>query len=266
MPNITFRTILVIGNDHQSIVKKYSADTKVKPYVKMNIKDAEKERKSHVAFLKKLLTDKRIKLSYDQYDEYKVDYLLYNSIDDFEYFKTMTSGCEYNEYNGDALTTDNPEAHYRYERCQQHRLLATGEEGDFSNPFPLLDGTKSYSAHVNDIDWALIHKNQTSIELNGRVWDLVVCDSEPQNERERELKRQMGERVAYFLNNFRNKEEYLNHSTSLWYWGVATDEKYVEVDYTISDMDWILTFYDRFIAPLKASNPLLTIYEVKSLD
>ena len=48
MAKITYRTILVIGDNHEEIVKKYSADTKVKKYVKLKFADAEKERKKHI--------------------------------------------------------------------------------------------------------------------------------------------------------------------------------------------------------------------------
>lgn len=33
MSKITYRTILVIGDNHQEIAKKYSSDTKVAPYI-----------------------------------------------------------------------------------------------------------------------------------------------------------------------------------------------------------------------------------------
>lgn len=266
MARITYRTILVIGDNHEEIVKKYSADTKVKKYIKMRLNDAEKERRSHIKLLEKMLTDKRVILTPSQYDIYKEMYLLFSQMDYFQYFREMTDGCEYNEITGDAYTTENPNAFYKYERCQQHRLDVTGQEGDFSDPFPLKDGGISYSAHFNDIDWEKLHRNPRTIELNKRVWELVVEDDEPQNDREEDLKNRMYERITYFENNFKTKEEYLNHSTSLWYWGVATDKKYEEVNYKISDMDWVVNFFDTYIKPLKKTNPLITIYEVHSLD
>lgn len=266
MAKITYRTILVIGDNHEEIVKKYSADTKVKKYVKMKFADAEKERKKHVKLLETILTDKRIPLSDSQYDIYKEMYLSFNAMDDFEYFREITDGCEYDEKTGDALTDENPNAFYKYERCQQHRLDVTGEEGDFSDPFPLKDGTKAYSAHFNDIDWEQIHRNPKKMALNARVWELVVNNDEPQNEQEENIKKRMYERIAYFENNFKTKEEFINHSSSLWYWGVATDKKYEEVNYKVSDMDWCVNFYDKYLRTLAKTNPLITIYEVHSLD
>lgn len=265
MAKITYRTILVIGDNHEEIVKKYSADTKVR-HIKMKFNDAEKERKNHIKLLETLLTDKRIVLTERQYDFYKEMYLSFKNMDAFEYFRTVTEGCEYDESTGDAITEENPNAYYKYERCQQHRLEVTGDEGDFSDPFPLKDGTKSYSAHFNEIDWEQIHHNPQKMKLNERVWELVVNDDEPHNEQEENIKNRMYERISYFENNFKTKEEFLNHSSSLWFWGVATDKKYEEVNYKVSDMDWVINFYDTYIKKLSKTNPLITIYEVHSLD
>lgn len=192
MPHITYRIILVVGDNHKEIAMKYSADK-----------------------------------------------------------------------------NDNPKAYYKYQRCQQTRLEKTGEEGDFSDPFPLKNGEKSYSAHYNDIDWEQIHRNPQKIKLNERVWDLVLNDDEPQNEYEKTIKNRMFEKIDYFVDNFKSKEDFINYSTSLWYWGIATKEKYEEVnsesDNNDTIMDWCVNFFDNFIKPLENTNPLITIYETHSL-
>lgn len=266
MPKITYRTILVIGDNHKEIAAKYSADRTVSPYVKMRLEDAEKEKKKHLKLLETLFTDKRIVLTQNQYDVYKEMYLEISKMDSLEYFKAITEGCDYDENEEVAYSVENPKAFYKYERCQQHRLEVTGEEGDFSDPFPLKDGGKSYSAHFNDIDWEKIHRNPERIKLNTRVWELVVEDDDPMDEREEDLKEKMIERIAYFTNNFNTKEEYINHSSSLWYWGVATEKKYEEVNYKISDMDWCVNFFDTYLKGLEKTNPLITIYETHCLD
>lgn len=266
MTRIKYRTILVIGDDHKDIVKKYSADTKVERHIKMKFDDAEKERKNHIKLIDNLLNDRRIFLTDTQRDIYEDMYRSLNKMTDFDYFREITEGCIYDEETGDAYTDYNENAYYQYERCQQHRLEVTGDEGDFSDPFILKDGTKSYSAHFNDIDWERIHKNKEQVKLNSRVWDLVVEDDEPLDEKEEKLKRRMENRQSYFLDNFDTKEDYIKHSTSLWYWGIATKDWYKEVNYKIDPMQWVTTFYDKFIKKLKKENPLITIYEVKALD
>jgi hypothetical protein len=190
MTKITYRTILVIGDNHKDIARKYSADLE-----------------------------------------------------------------------------GNENAHYKWERCQQHRLEVTGEEGDFSDPFPLKNGEKSYSARFNDIDWEKIHRNPKQIELSKKAWELVVEDSNPTNEEEVILKKRMMNRTSYFLDNFATKEVYMQYYSSLWYYGVATEEKYEEVDTLDSSiLEWCINFFDRFLKGLEETNPLITIYETHSLD
>lgn len=265
MAKITYRTILVIGDNPDEIVKKYSADTKLPKHVKVKFSDANKKRLEQLRFMEKLFENKFIYLTEEQYDYYKEMYLRFKKMDDVEFFKELTNGCEYDPETGDALTEENENAFYKYERCQQHRLEVTGEEGDFSDPFPLKNGGKSYSAHFDDIDWKKIHKNAAKVELNKRVWELVVEDDKPRNNDEEVIKNRMVNRYGYF-GNFKTKEEFVEHSTSLWYWGVATDKWYKEVNYKVSDYNWITRFYNRFIRDLKKTNPLITIYEVHSLD
>lgn len=169
------------------------------------------------------------------------------------------------KYSADSVGVEN--AFYKYERCQQHRLEVTGEEGDFSDPFPLKDGTISYSAHYNDIDWGMIHLNPESIKLSRRVWELVVEDDTPNNSYEDNLKEKLHNRIAYFTDNFKTKEEYVNYYSSLWYYGIAQEDSYNEIN-TDNDeeiMKWCINFFDTFIKPLEKENKLITIYEVHSL-
>lgn len=264
MAKITYRTILVIGDNHKEIVKKYSADTKVTPYLKLRLDDAGKEQKNEIKLIEQMLTNNRIEL-FGLTELYEERYRELLNMSDFEYFMEYTQGCSYNEETGDAYTDENPKSFYQYERCHQYRLEKTGQEGDFSDPFPLKDGGISYSAHFNDIDWDKIHRNKNTIELNSRVWDMVVNDDEPENDTEERLKEQMKNKMKYF-NQFKTKEDYINHSTNLWYWGVATEDGYTEVTFRDDPMEWITFFYNRFIAKLKKENPLITIYEVKALD
>lgn len=169
------------------------------------------------------------------------------------------------KYSADLEGNEN--AYYKYERCQQHRLDVTGEEGDFSDPFPLKNGGKAYSARFNDIDWEKIHRNPRQMELSKRAWEIIVEGSEPVNEQERYLKARMELRISYFIDNFATKEVYMQYYSSLWYYGVATEEKYEEVDtWNSSILEWCINFFDKFLKGLEETNPLITIYETHSLD
>lgn len=257
-----FRTILVIGENHEEIVKKYSLDTKVERYLKMKFDDAEKLRNKHLEFIEKIMTNKQVVLSDRQREIYKSLYLDIKEMDDFDYFQKMTEGCYYDETTGDAYSTVNPNAYYQYERCPQKRLDATDEESDFSNPFILKDETISYVAKVGDIDWSRMHMYRTDIYK--AAWELVVEDREPVNDEEKRIKENMKNRLSYF-DNFENKEEYIIYSCSFWTYGVATNDGYKELDFKISDKEWVKNFYDTFIKTLN-KDETIALYEVKRVE
>lgn len=264
MAKSVFRTVLVIGDNHEELIKKYSADTKVEKYVKYHLDDAEKLHNSYLKLIESVMDSKVLNLSENQRENYKKLYLTVKEMDDFEYYQYLTKGCMYDEETGDAYSEDNPEAHYRAERCYEQRLRNHNEEGPFSNPFWLNDATRSYSAHFNDICWERIHLFEPETEIYKRAWEIVVDGDEPKDEREERIKVNMEGKLGYFL-NFKDKDEYVRHSCSFWCYGVINDDGYNEVTYQISDKDWVAKFYDTYIKPIKG-NPLMTIYEVRSLN
>lgn len=264
MAKSVFRTVLVIGDNHEELIKKYSADTKVESHVKCRLDDAGKLHKSFLKLIKSILDSKELKLTESQRENYRELYINIKGMSDFEYYQYYTKGCMYDEKTGDALTDENPEAHYRAERCYEQRLRSHNEEGPFSNPFWLNDATRSYSARLNDICWKRIHLYDKECDIYRRAWEIVVEGDEPKTEQENRIKVNMEGKLGYFL-NFKDKEEYVRHSCSFWCYGIITDKGYNEVTYDISDKDWVSNFYDKYIKPLKG-NPLLTIYEVRSLN
>lgn len=264
MPKSVFRTVLVIGENHEELIKKYSADSKVEMHVKCRLDDAEKLHNRFLKLIESILDSKELTISESQRENYKKLYLTIKEMSDFEYYQYYTRGCRYNEENGDALTDENPNAHYRAEKCYEDRLRNTGEEGPFSNPFWLNDATKSYSARLKDICWERIHLYDKEMEIYDRAWEIVVNGDEPKNEKEERIKVNMTGKLGYFL-SFKDKDEYIKHSCSFWCYGVVDENGYDEITYQVSDKQWVSEFYDKYIKPLKG-NPLLTIYEVRSLN
>lgn len=264
MARSVFRTVLVIGDNHEEIIKKYSLDTVVEPYVRYKRDEASKLQKKHLQFLESILTNPNFTMTERQKEMYKNMYLDFKEMDDFDYYLHITDGCKYDEKTGNALSTENPNAFYRGEKCYHQRLIATNgkEEAPFSNPFKMKDGSKAYIAHYNDIDWSLNHMYGTYIYQ--RAWELCVDDDEPQNEQEKKIKESMSNRLDYFM-NFKDCDEYVRHSCSFWTYGVATKDKYEEVSFKISDKEWVANFYKKYIKNIKG-NPLLAIYEVRSLN
>lgn len=264
MTRSVFRTVLVIGDNHEEIIKKYSLDTVVKPYVKYKREEASKLQENQLLLLENLITNSLLTLTEKQKELYKELYLSIKKMSDFEFYLYITKGCKYDETNGDALSNENPNAFYKSEKCYQKCLINSKgtQEGPFSNPFKLKDGSKSYIARYNDIDWDLMHLHGTHIYE--RAWKLCVDDDEPENSQEEQIKNSMSNRQEYFM-NFKNCDEYIKHSCSFWTYGIATENKYEEINFQISDKDWVANFYEKYIKVIK-NNPTLAIYEVRSLN
>lgn len=254
-----YRTLLVIGENHLDIAKKYSLDTKVEPYIRYHFDDAEK---LHIKYLKVLenLIKTYQDVSQKVADKYKEMYDEYREMDDFEYYQQLTYGCQYDE-DGNAWSTENPWAEYQYERCYDKRIKQDQRnEANFSNPFILKNGKKAYSALVKEIDWEKNHMYNT--EIYQSAWDICVNGKEPVTEEEKLIKQNFGRRKDYF-SNFKSADEYIKHNCSFWTYGVATDEKYICADKD-NAIDWTTNFYDRFIKDLNPDERL-SIYEIKLL-
>lgn len=258
--NTSFKILLVMGENPDEIVKLYSTDTKVEPYLFMRYADAEKKRAEEISRLEKVLNDEDDELTRLLVESH------YEDVKDMtadEYFEMMTDGwCTIDSETGDAYTDRNPKAHYKYETCHQQRLVEEGEEGVFSTPFTLVDDCLSYSARKGEIDWSKMHLHNT--EVYEAAWEMCVEGREPETLQEQTIKKNMANRAKYFA-NFSSKEDYVRYSTSFWTYGVCTAEKYEEVPDGSDGKGWITGFYERFIAPLP-DDTLLTIYEAKAIS
>ena len=87
MAKSVFRTVLVIGDNHEELIKKYSADTKVEKHVKCKLDDAEKLHKSFIKLIETILDSKDLNLGENQRDNYKKLYLNIKEMSDFEYYQ-----------------------------------------------------------------------------------------------------------------------------------------------------------------------------------
>ena len=254
-----YRTLLVIGENHLEIAKKYSLDTQVEPYIRYRFDDAQELHIKNLKVLEDMIKktqDVNSKLA----ERYKEMYDEYREMDDFEYYQQLTYGCKYDE-NGDAWSTENPWAHYQYEKCYDDRIQKDQRnEAMFSNPLILKDGKKAYSALMKDIDWSKNHMYNT--EIYQAAWDICVNGKEPETEEEKMIKQNFGKRTDYFA-NFKSADEYIKHNCSFWTYGVATENEYISGDNT-NAIEWTTKFYDRFIKNL-APNERLSIYEIRLL-
>lgn len=257
------RILLVIskdGEDRDEIAAKYDSNRTVRKHKLLNIKDAAKLREKTIKMLESQLDNEWFPMSPKLREKYEEVYRNIKSTDDKEFFLTNTAGCEYSEDGETAYTCSNPEGHYTYPICYQDRLENEGEEGPLSTPFRLLNGDVAYTARLNDIDWSEMHGAHP--EVYEAAWELCVEGREPKDRRELGIVERMANREEYF-SKFKNKEEYVRHSTSFFTYAVATSENYYEANYKEDPKEWVAGFFDRFIKPLEKENPTLTIYEIR---
>lgn len=269
MSKITFRVVMVVGDNSDELIKKYDLDTKVKPYVKMKRSNAAKAQKAHLKFIESVLSTNNIALTDKQREIYKNIYLDIKDMDEAEYFEMVTDGCSYDSENGDAISTVNPNAYYQHSFNPQIALDKRDEEHDFCNPFfllPIEDEERgdaiSYTAKKCEIDWGLMHLNNT--EIYRRAWEICVNGDTPENEQEERIKANMENRIDYF-DNFDSVDDYISHSCSFWCYGYLDKKGYKELDYTISDKEWVKTYYDKFVKPLK-DDETVSLYVVRAID
>lgn len=256
----TFRTLLVIGDNHAEIAKLYSLDTMVKPYLRYKF---DNKTKYHIDQMK--ILEKQIQATQDTNPKlcnmYKDLYKKTSEMDDFEFYQQLTVGCIYDD-KGDAWSVENPNAYYHFEKCYDKRIKEDQRnEAPFSNPFILKDGTKAYSAKMKDIDWSKNHMVNT--DMYRITWEICVDGRKPENEEEQLIYDTLHLKQVYF-ENFDDIDTYITHNTAFWTYGVATAEKY-ECGKQDTAIEWTTQFFDKYIKNLPEET-VLTIYEIKLID
>ena len=243
--NSRFFSVMVVGDNHRELIEKYSLDLEVESYVRYEYLKADKYQSNSIKALDNILSHAdEIGLEPQVKESLERRIKVLKKMTPFEYYRELTDGMYYDE-NGNALTTENPEGHWKTARIGRN----------FSVPLKLKDGGESYSARASEVDWDAMTEPS---ELYAAAWEMVMEGRDPINETEERIYESMKDKVAYF-SNFKDKEDYVSYSTS--YWNYAYVDKNGWVDMTNEDeKKWINSFYDRFIKSLDP-NALVTIYE-----
>lgn len=243
--NSRFFSVMVVGDNHKELMDKYSLDLEVDSYVRYEYLKADKYQSNSIKALDNLLSHgDEIGLEPQVKESLERRIKTLKGMTPFEYYRELTEGMYYDE-NGNALSTENPNGHWKTARIGKN----------FSLPLKLKDGTESYSARACDIDWDAMNE---PTELYEAAWEMVVDGREPTNEQEERVYESMKDKSAYF-SNFKNKEDYVTYSTSYWNYAVVNKDGWVDM-VNEDERKWINNFYDRFIATLDP-NDLVTIYE-----
>lgn len=263
MKKPSFGRLLVIGENPDQLCALYAEETKVEPYVSFKFEDREVLRQGQLKKLERILNSEAVKSSEELFSLYSNLYQDTLDMDGEEFYESITEGMTIDDKTGDAYTDENPNAKYKFAKCYDSILKKTGEEGPFSNPFILIDGTRAYIARNSEIDWSKNHMYNT--EIYKAAWEVCVDGRKPKNETEELIQKNMQNRQQYF-SNFKNADEYVRHSCCFWTNCIITEDGvYHGLEEEVSDMVWVAGFYDRFIKPLP-ENALLTLYEYKTLN
>lgn len=244
--NSRFFSVMVVGDNPDSILEKYSVDKEVEPYVKYKFSQAEKYRSKAIKVLEELLKKSSETLINPQIISALEERLKsLKMLSSFDYYRQLTDGLYYDE-NGDALSSENPDGKWKTAHIGRN----------FSLPLILKNGKEVYTAKAYEVDWEKMHLcNQ---EVYRAAWEMVMEGREPKTNEEEVIYTSMKDKQTYF-SNFPDKEAYVKYSTAYWNYAYVDEKGWVDVS-NENENEWINNFYDRFIENLD-SNATVSIYE-----
>lgn len=242
-----FFSVMVVGENPDSIMEKYSMDRKVEPYVKYKFLQAEKYKNSAIKVSQKLLEDANlVMLNPAMKQALEENLKRLNGLSTFDYYRHLTEGMYYNE-DGDALSDVNPDGRWKTAHIGRN----------FSLPLITLDGQEVYSARKRFVDWTRVHlANQDTYKA---AWEVVVEGREPETDEERKIYESMKDKEMYF-SRFSDKDSYINYSTAYWNFAYVDENGWKDLNDVGDEQTWITSFYDKFVAPLQPED-LISIYE-----
>lgn len=240
--------VVVVGENHAELMKKYDGSAKVEPYVVYKFSEAKNYHENKLKILKGLTERLREENMTDDvnYTYLMQEYEYCQGIDDTEFYLDLTEDMTLDEETGDALSCDNPDGKYASAQIAKN----------FAVPLILKDGSECFSARKRDIDWSKVHlANKEPYEI---AWDTVMEGKGPTTEDEKTIYENMKNRTSYFK-SFGTRENYVNSCTAFWGYAFVDNDGWTEVSEDAT-ADWTIKFYNRFIKPLP-ENALITIYE-----
>lgn len=243
-----FFSVMVVGDNPTDIMEKYNINKEGQPFIKYKYLDAKKYKDSAIKVLEQLI-ENHDKIGLNGFTKELLEERLkrLKELSIFEYYRELTDGLFYDE-NGNALSTENKNGQWVTCRIGKH----------FALPLKLKNGEEKYSAFNKDIDWNAMH--QTNQNIYKRAWEMVMENSEPSNSEEEKIFQAMKDKQQYF-SNFKDKDAYVNYSTSYWNYAYVDEKKgWIDVNESNNENEWINNFYDRFVKPLN-DDDLVTIFE-----
>ena len=239
---------IVAGENPEKLMEPYDNTKVVEPYVKQYYKHAGKIKEKNINFYEAILKKKKKNnIDKDALREIIIDL---KSLTDIEFYEELTKGLVIDAETGNALSTENENGKYSY--FQLGKLL--------SIPFLLKDGREVFQAKKSDIDWDKIHLGGGDVYR--RVWEMVMENSAPTTDYEKQLFDNMKDKITYFQ-KFETKENYVISNTAFWGYAFLSEKTgWVDASYTNDQFVWMAEYYNMFIKNLP-DDTLLTIYECK---
>ena len=241
--NVKHFTLIVAGDNPEEMVKEYDINKKEDAYVVYRLEDAEKLRDTYIEMLKS--PGYREQFHDDELIEMEIEELKNQSPSEF--FADLTEGMEIDN-DGNAISRKNKNG--KFVGCEIGK--------NFSMPLVSKYGRETWQEFKSDIDFSKIHLNNQDVYK--RAWEMVMEGSKPENEEEKRIYENMKNRVNYFQ-YYKDKDTYVTCNTAFWGYAFLSKETgWVEMEESTPQIEWVSSFYDRFIKPLSGAT-LLTVFE-----
>ena len=237
---------IVAGDNPEVLMSPYDKNIETEPRVVYRYNDAAKIRDHYITVYKSIISSDKIPDGPFKEDA-KDKLAVIESQTTDEFYFDLTEDYEHDKDTGDATTTENPDG--KWNSYRMGKL--------FSVPFVLNDGSEAFQARKGDINWELMHLHGG--EIYERAWEMVMEGSEPRNEYEEQIYKNMKARTAYF-EKFGTKENYVLGNTAFWAYAFVSKNCWLELEDDMDQFVWVRNFYETFIDPLP-DDTLLTIYE-----
>lgn len=243
---------IVAGDNPTELIEEYNKNKDIKPKIVYRYKDIPKIRQAYINEYKNALND-AIENNANYIETIKETIELLVDTTDEEYYDDILYSNHYyyaDKETGDIMTNKNIDGKYSY--CNIGKI--------FSIPFLTKSGVEVFQSKKNDIDWNVVHLSGGHIY--GRVWEMVMENSKPNDEHEEILYNNMKDKIEYFK-KFETKENYIISNTAFWGYAFLSEKTgWVEINDTDDQFEWMKNFYDIFIKNL-SDDTLLTIYECR---
>lgn len=244
-------TAIVIGENHEEIMKKYDKNIEIEPFVVLEASKSQEFYNRQIEIYESILKQSDLNENTREMINYELSYM--KDIDHIDYYLSFCErmGYEIDKETGNAICNRTINGFYDYCRIGK----------DLSLPLITHDGEEVFSAIKKDIDFSKLHKFNTL--PYAIAWETVMEGRAPKNEEEQRIYDNMKNRIVYF-ENFKDKETYISWSTSFWGYAFVDQNNWHDMDTEkMSQIEWVNSFYDKYIKNLP-ENTRITIYECVS--